>query len=227
MCLRGTPVYPRVCGGTAALSTVTRFVGGLSPRVRGNRLRMRSGAMAVRSIPACAGEPSCRQSYQPAAPVYPRVCGGTANAVQPRRGSVGLSPRVRGNPPQFAAVRDVDRSIPACAGEPCRCGRTPHSGRVYPRVCGGTPGKPGKVLQTLGLSPRVRGNLLVQQMPHQGGRSIPACAGEPGFGDAGLPIQQVYPRVCGGTRGDCEILFPSRGLSPRVRGNRRRCRRRP
>ena len=54
-----TKVYPRVCGGTT-LVKLKHFLPrlGLSPRVRGNRLRtptdqsLRSG-----SIPACAGEP--------------------------------------------------------------------------------------------------------------------------------------------------------------------------
>ena len=50
-------VYPRVCGGTVVKLFEIRFRFGLSPRVRGNRIRRPSGLATSRSIPACAGEP--------------------------------------------------------------------------------------------------------------------------------------------------------------------------
>ena len=54
--------------------------------------------------------------------------------------------------------------------------------------------------ETIGLSPRVRGNPReLTQALHQP-RSIPACAGEPGCAPDIRGRQQVYPRVCGGTR---------------------------
>ena len=50
-------VYPRVCGGTPTLITMSIPSCGLSPRVRGNPDYPRSNGRADRSIPACAGEP--------------------------------------------------------------------------------------------------------------------------------------------------------------------------
>ena len=50
-------VYPRVCGGTFAGGEVPEFDQGLSPRVRGNRIRLDLGLAHRGSIPACAGEP--------------------------------------------------------------------------------------------------------------------------------------------------------------------------
>ena len=50
-------VYPRVCGGTQRLSLLAHRAIGLSPRVRGNPTAWSSGFPAIRSIPACAGEP--------------------------------------------------------------------------------------------------------------------------------------------------------------------------
>ena len=48
-------VYPRVCGGTAGVASLTDVIMGLSPRVRGNqRIRTLEGGN-MRSIPACAG----------------------------------------------------------------------------------------------------------------------------------------------------------------------------
>ena len=50
-------VYPRVCGGTFRGQSLDGSVQGLSPRVRGNLADAVELLGAVRSIPACAGEP--------------------------------------------------------------------------------------------------------------------------------------------------------------------------
>ena len=50
-------VYPRVCGGAPATVTVTVWVVGLSPRVRGSPRYRHRHRLGCRSIPACAGEP--------------------------------------------------------------------------------------------------------------------------------------------------------------------------
>ena len=72
----------------------------------------------LRSIPACAGEPYRSQPPSVAAPVYPRVCGGTQMASQWGAKADGLSPRVRGNPKPRQGHAAYAGSIPACAGEP-------------------------------------------------------------------------------------------------------------
>ena len=72
-----TSVYPRVCGGTLTCRTTPQIPAGLSPRVRGNHVRLVLWREWKRSIPACAGEPR-KQELQPVQQaVYPRVCGGT------------------------------------------------------------------------------------------------------------------------------------------------------
>ena len=113
-------------------------------------------------------------------------------------------------------------SIPACAGEPSgRCaGRAAH--RVYPRVCGGTEMAELLAQARAGLSPRVRGNLAGDKPAAPTGRSIPACAGEPIYRRPAVSGLRVYPRVCGGTPVGCLSGHRAVGLSPRVRGNRRR-----
>ncbi len=93
--------------------------------------------------------------------------------------------------------------------------------RVYPRVCGGTHSSRSLRLPSTGLSPRVRGNRCVANANAGVKRSIPACAGEPARSCWRIRRSRVYPRVCGGT---CAAGTPAtgcRGLSPRVRGNRR------
>ena len=91
----------------------------------------------------------------------------------------GLSPRVRGNHAKRRYHKMDIGSIPACAGEPRTALRPPGAPKVYPRVCGGTPGPVSDVQRCEGLSPRVRGNLHAGHTEAGRFRSIPACAGEP------------------------------------------------
>ena len=71
------PVYPRVCGGTAIVRANGWDNRGLSPRVRGNQWENAVRLNALRSIPACAGEPLRWPRGRYWIRVYPRVCGGT------------------------------------------------------------------------------------------------------------------------------------------------------
>ena len=172
-------VYPRVCGGTQRGRASKPDAGGLSPRVRGNRLPPPRTRQSYRSIPACAGEPAKYGVLAARIKVYPRVCGGTLECLPRLAIGQGLSPRVRGNPPRPHAATLPPRSIPACAGEPCNGAAEQTPIWVYPRVCGGTGWRGEMGSERAGLSPRVRGNpshiaALIDYV-----RSIPACAGEP------------------------------------------------
>ena len=158
--------------------------------------------------------PSARESW-----VYPRVCGGTGNALMIRTLRQGLSPRVRGNLADRVPRRVPPGSIPACAGEPWSAPSCRNTLAVYPRVCGGTQVGPGKVGMPKGLSPRVRGNPLTSASYTKTGRSIPACAGEPPSREGPPHGGPVYPRVCGGTEKTGGCSATNDGLSPRVRGN--------
>ena len=150
------------------------------------------------------------------------MCGGTGLREAGEHGGAGLSPRVRGNPQARWRDLEVHRSIPACAGEPYQRQRLTGFQRVYPRVCGGTAYEHIDPRWITGLSPRVRGNPARETRDERAGRSIPACAGEPPRTVRTSGSTQVYPRVCGGTS-DVKIGPKiASGLSPRVRGNRRR-----
>ncbi len=136
--------------------------------------------------------------------------------------AMGLSPRVRGNPPWLLRICRRAGSIPACAGEPRRRRRARSAQGVYPRVCGGTDLAKVVARHRRGLSPRVRGNLGLTVLAGLGVRSIPACAGEPYCTSFPYPPVGVYPRVCGGTVARTRTSYWVKGLSPRVRGNRAR-----
>ena len=174
-----TSVYPRVCGGTTLNRIKGAAANGLSPRVRGNHEHQGAFKGRQRSIPACAGEPRSGCAALPRGWVYPRVCGGTYQRRPLVRYPYGLSPRVRGNQTGANVRGGAIGSIPACAGEPLSAGSGQPAWEVYPRVCGGTASLIAATPSTVGLSPRVRGNLdqPALELPLPG--SIPACAGEP------------------------------------------------
>ena len=261
--LSPSPVYPRACGGTQPGHHPAPDKHGLSPRVRGNQVRMVLEALGVRSIPARAGEPRLMDLQAMNQRVYPRACGGTFQGRQVTQMRIGLSPRVRGNPPSIMTYSGSYGSIPARAGEPFPAGDGYPPTPVYPRACGGTHPCGCGVWRRSGLSPRVRGNPDQTRVGGGQCRSIPARAGEPGIiacqpyapeglsprvrgnrlrpspqpaalrsipARAGEPcvvadqpyMHEVYPRACGGTPLGCDLDHISKGLSPRVRGNRHR-----
>ena len=217
--LHARTVYPRVCGGTDFGDAAGQAGVGLSPRVRGNPRPADDTHHQPRSIPACAGEPPNPEPNPVGAPVYPRVCGGTARIFNIAVPPAGLSPRVRGNRGSNPPAPTFIRSIPACAGEPpgVKIGLVVY--QVYPRVCGGTGQPQHHRGRRAGLSPRVRGNQASDRERTRKLRSIPACAEEPGATSGGRYGQGVYPRVCGGTRMMRALPVLRQGLSPRVRGN--------
>ena len=212
-------VYPRVCGGTILRHLRQFSRKGLSPRVRGNPAHSAGHTQSERSIPACAGEPACWSRESLILAVYPRVCGGTSSHFAVSWRDKGLSPRVRGNPTAQPEDPWVQRSIPACAGEPYRLDVFRGDRRVYPRVCGGTWSVRNGTRRATGLSPRVRGNLPRSYITIIPERSIPACAGEPLPATIRSSPRAVYPRVCGGTDFSLDAGTELYGLSPRVRGN--------
>ena len=173
------------------------------------------------SIPARAGEPRSQHAWRSRMRVYPRACGGTKPAVSNSRIPEGLSPRVRGNRPTLGSWPPSTGSIPARAGEPNYVDANNAPFRVYPRACGGTTWWLERVLPEQGLSPRVRGNHIDVRALLLDPGSIPARAGEPINTAAISTICGVYPRACGGTIVKHEGGVAVRGLSPRVRGNRR------
>ena len=212
-------VYPRVYGGTPLWGGLRVSQAGLSPRVRGNRIRGGLCGYGSRSIPACTGEPVEAWAASNPIRVYPRVYGGTAVKTIRIIGGTGLSPRVRGNPRAAYVALHLQRSIPACTGEPALSTGLGRAPTVYPRVYGGTSACPGSIRWGWGLSPRVRGNPVDDVDGTTDQRSIPACTGEPTQPKTKALRNGVYPRVYGGTYSPHAEELREGGLSPRVRGN--------
>ena len=79
----------------------------------------------------------------------------------------------------------------------------------------------------LGLSPRVRGIRIVSSLSGTLPGSIPACTGNPGWRQWRTDSGRVYPRVYGESLRHSTRRMSISGLSPRVRGIRRRPRQTP
>ena len=127
---------------------------------------------------------------------------------------------MRGNLRRKRSCAPASRSIPAYAGKPLAVLSMPSRQRVYPRVCGETPSVGVGVGPAKGLSPRMRGNRVQMPASFRSCRSIPAYAGKPRTGRPAPGGAGVYPRVCGETPSSQPWSSGSRGLSPRMRGNR-------
>ena len=126
------------------------------------------------------------------------MCGGNLLTHTLKGETMGLSPRVRGKPSSHRIKRSNQRSIPACAGETSLTAIFQPLIGVYPRVCGGNMAFLRNRTTTAGLSPRVRGKRRAGLGVARRMGSIPACAGETGWGIGLATVFVVYPRVCGG-----------------------------
>ena len=110
-------------------------------------------------------------------------------------------------------------SIPAHAGEPFLQAKTRLDDGVDPRACGGAVVPESDGLTHWGRSPRMRGSQQLDGPLQAHVGSIPAHAGEPGFGKVSANGRQVDPRACGGA-GDRSLgLEIIEGRSPRMRGS--------
>ncbi len=112
-----TRVYPRLCGGNAAVCDHAHPAPGLSPLVRGKRASPLGDTGTSGSIPACAGETAPSPPFPATRRVYPRLCGGNSRTDGVQIIRVGLSPLVRGKQAMERFKSMEGGSIPACAGE--------------------------------------------------------------------------------------------------------------
>ena len=214
-------VHPRVCGERDVSNFSNPSGNGSSPRVRGTRHRGGRRPRPLRFIPACAGNakarvvgvvhfcgssPRVRGTPRPPPnrrlwpPVHPRVCGERVIDVAELPAGPGSSPRVRGTPGPDQRGPDLNRFIPACAGNAAKSTTTPPSRAVHPRVCGERSTRSFCSRKLNGSSPRVRG-------------TREALARQP-------PVSPVHPRVCGERWRNGRLAASMGGSSPRVRGTR-------
>ena len=212
------PVHPRVCGEHPRFRLSFTTSTGSSPRVRGTLRRVPVHRPELRFIPACAGNTTRPGETSTAQTVHPRVCGeheAAPGGPLPRPGS---SPRVRGTPLDRSWTQELNRFIPACAGNTARAARPRRYRTVHPRVCGEHSDGRRQGGANHGSSPRVRGTHWRVRAKGVTLRFIPACAGNTRAREHSKTKATVHPRVCGEHVRDGQTMIPHDGSSPRVRG---------
>ena len=137
----------------------------------------------------------------------------------------GPSPRGRGNQRTQWEVTALAGSIPAWAGKPQGTGSPWHTRQVHPRVGGETVYDLRRMTDTLGPSPRGRGNRDDYDRVRRRAGSIPAWAGKPAENFFQRYEGKVHPRVGGETEnpalGGSSSPYGVRGVHPRVGGETR------
>ncbi len=132
----------------------------------------------ARIIPAHAGQTTETGACTRLAPDHPRACGANKHGVSHMKQECGSSPRMRGKREHRRRDQQVQRIIPAHAGQTrgprMECRRGPD----HPRACGanGIWRKPGDV--QYGSSPRMRGKPCFFGCLPVMLRIIPAHAGQ-------------------------------------------------
>ena len=213
------PVHPHECGETdqmtqhaavaagpsprvrethqqAATNAIDR---GPSPRVRGNLLGRALHLRIRGSIPTSAGKPRECTSYRRPSRVHPHECGETYKTIFLDKNDEGPSPRVRGNQDARVQTGAVFGSIPTSAGKPEWFVFPEQQAKVHPHECGETRIIRRLIRQTLGPSPRVRGNRHFRRGTQPHPRSIPTSAGKPALQSQPSPLFRVHPHECGET----------------------------
>ena len=130
-------VHPRMRGEHSIKSATNSSHCGPSPHARGTLHVGERGQAAHRSIPACAGNTRSGRSTTPPRTVHPRMRGEHSIAAIAVSIFHGPSPHARGTRLDDPHVRELSRSIPACAGNtPSSAARRTHAPGPSPHARG-------------------------------------------------------------------------------------------
>ena len=149
--------HPRVCGEHMQRLGSVLGVSGSSPRMRGTLSISFFRVLALRIIPAyagntCEGRRRCGQDRD-----HPRVCGEHVLSDEAFVRSQGSSPRMRGTPLVVDRHHGVTGIIPAYAGNTDEFRKSSVILEDHPRVCGEHDSIHPSVIPATGSSPRMRG----------------------------------------------------------------------
>ncbi len=151
------PVHPRACGERLCEDSRAYCAGGSSPRMRGTLVEPYPRRIAVRFIPAHAGNAWQRPAPSSPSPVHPRACGERLRYASSTICGSGSSPRMRGTLEIRLVQFEVSRFIPAHAGNATWMSYHPQTTPVHPRACGERVMRHGSNRPLHGSSPRMRG----------------------------------------------------------------------
>ena len=181
-CSRGVRDHPRVCGEHPLWLSRSRFGVGSSPRMRGTLCRCCRTRFRLGIIPAYVGNTVRLTFAWPETWDHPRVCGEHARNAWNGVVGWGSSPRMRGTHAENRRRHNIQRIIPAYAGN-TQHQSSPHvSNGDHPRVCGEH--SPAEMTNTPspGSSPRMRGTPRSGRAAQLPPGIIPAYAGNTSAG---------------------------------------------
>ena len=216
----GTTDHPRACGANFAGNEAGWARAGSSPRMRGKHLAAVGDAVAVRIIPAHAGQTAYR-SQGPSRPSdHPRACGANEARLASESHAFGSSPRMRGKPAARSRRVMRVRIIPAHAGQTSAAARAGWSRPDHPRACGANVLTLHLHHAASGSSPRMRGKRQMATLMSSTQRIIPAHAGQTSRRNSSCYRQPDHPRACGANEHVRFLVGLRHGSSPRMRGKR-------
>ncbi len=152
-------VYPRWRGELDRTASVVSSGSGLSPLARGTPVFANLWTIAIRFIPAGAGNTGARNTKPCICSVYPRWRGEHEMLVSVNAANTGLSPLARGTHILQNTRLISTRFIPAGAGNTCCSSWWSAAIAVYPRWRGEHNVRLSPLCVVAGLSPLARGTL--------------------------------------------------------------------
>ena len=174
---------------------------GSSPLARGTPIRQPLSPLAVRLIPARAGNTIGAGGGWQWRAAHPRSRGEHSGGVSGHTLDRGSSPLARGTQPRAGTDPQARRLIPA------RAGNTPHQAHCDAKGSGS--------------SPLARGTLWSPYAPDRPTRLIPARAGNTVLLFPWTRSTTAHPRSRGEHGSERFSHVPGRGSSPLARGTRR------
>ena len=211
-------VYPRWRGELDRTASVVSSGSGLSPLARGTPVFANLWTIAIRFIPAGAGNTGSATAAPMTTSVYPRWRGEHEMLVSVNAANTGLSPLARGTHYAFLRLPGFCRFIPAGAGNTHMIRRARRWHSVYPRWRGEHRITPRFLPRQRGLSPLARGTLHEPKFQGWDSRFIPAGAGNTYILKRLLNHKTVYPRWRGEHSSHARPPLIAPGLSPLARG---------
>ena len=132
----GRTVHPRMRGERRAERGRTGSLGGSSPHARGTQVSGRPDRMAMRFIPACAGNARTPGAGAGTVAVHPRMRGERCPRLPASHDRPGSSPHARGTRRPHLPGSRSHRFIPACAGNAAGYLHSGSPNSVHPRMRG-------------------------------------------------------------------------------------------
>ena len=186
--------------------------------MRGTPAQQQRQYGANRIIPAHAGNSVLRPASPRLRPDHPRACGELRFVLCCACDGGGSSPRMRGTLGLQHLNIEINRIIPAHAGNSSRLTRRRRQTPDHPRACGELLHNSSGSTEPTGSSPRMRGTQCFVQQARACARIIPAHAGNSVSCCAARAMAADHPRACGELLARARSICLGIGSSPRMRG---------